>query len=87
MLPGMPLMLRARGCFFLLPGAMDKHSALAKAHPDWILKLPDGRPVNAGFCGDKAPASLQLFHLLAFSLMALLARLLAFLLFLSLFFS
>jgi len=36
---------------WLAPGAMDKHSQLAKLHPDWILRDAQGTPINAGFCG------------------------------------
>ena len=36
---------------WLAPYACDKHSVLAKQHPEWILRNYHGRPANSAFCG------------------------------------
>jgi len=46
--------IRANGIkpgLWLAPFACDKHSQLAKSHPDWIIKNDDGRPTNSANCG------------------------------------
>lgn len=36
---------------WLAPFACDKHSQVAKQHPDWIIKNDQGRPSNSSNCG------------------------------------
>jgi hypothetical protein len=36
---------------WLAPFAVDKHSEIARIHPEWILRLPGGSPANSAFCG------------------------------------
>jgi len=36
---------------WLAPYACDKHSRIAKLHPDWIIKNEKGRYANSSFCG------------------------------------
>ena len=35
---------------WIAPFAADKGSALAKDHPDWIIRTENGRPSNSGNC-------------------------------------
>lgn len=36
---------------WLAPFGADKHSKLAKAHPDWIIRNDEGRIANSSYCG------------------------------------
>jgi alpha-galactosidase len=36
---------------WLAPFACDKHSQVAKRHPDWIIRNDQGRPANSSNCG------------------------------------
>ncbi|CAJ1938890.1 unnamed protein product [Cylindrotheca closterium] len=36
---------------WLAPFACDKHSMIAKQHPDWIIRNDQGRPANSSNCG------------------------------------
>jgi alpha-galactosidase len=62
-----PLAAAARAADFeaglwLAPFILDPRSATAAAHPDWLLRDPRGRPVNAGFLWNRFAQALDLTH-------------------------
>jgi alpha-galactosidase len=50
---------------WLAPFIVDRRSRLAAEHPDWLLRGPSGRPVNAGYLWDGIATALDLTHPLA----------------------
>ena len=37
---------------WIAPFSCDKHSQIAKTHPDWILRSANGVPINSANCGN-----------------------------------